>query len=99
MLGMEDWKKQIPQCAGDGETTLTSVLASFKRYTALRANRILGRSGPFWQDESYDHLIRDSEEFEHAVWYILMNPVRARLCDHWQDWPWTYCARWLVGLL
>jgi REP element-mobilizing transposase RayT len=99
MLGMEERKTNISHLASEGEATLTEVMASFKRYTALRANRILGRCGPFWQDESYDHLVRDGEELEHAVRYIIMNPVRAGLCDNWQDWPWTYCAPWLVELL
>lgn len=31
------------------------VLKSLKGYTARQANKLLQRSGPFWQDESFDH--------------------------------------------
>jgi hypothetical protein len=35
------------------------------------ALRILGRpSAPVWQDESYDHLVRDRQEFERIRLYI-----------------------------
>ncbi len=40
---------------------------------------MLGRSGRFWQDESYDHWVRDDEELERIVDYIAANPVKADL--------------------
>jgi putative DNA methylase len=59
---------------------------SLKSYTANRANAILGRSGPFWQRESYDHWIRDVHEFERIVQYVAANPVKAGLCACARDW-------------
>ncbi|HVO99837.1 MAG TPA: transposase [Bryobacteraceae bacterium] len=57
---------------------LSKLMQSLKRYTAREANRTLGLTGhPFWQDESYDHLVRDAEEFARIARYIEMNPVRA----------------------
>jgi hypothetical protein len=36
--------------------------------TARRSNQILKRRGmPFWQDESFDHWIRDRQDFERIV--------------------------------
>ena len=70
---------------------LTYILASLKKYTALRANRVLHRSGAFWQDESYDHVIRDDAELERTIWYLLQNPVSANLVVSWEQWPWNYC--------
>ena len=64
---------------------LKDILHSWKSYTGTQANLVLGRSGRFWQREYYDHAIRDQEEFEHYVWYTLMNPVKAGLCVRWQD--------------
>ena len=58
---------------------LTNILTSLKKYTALRANRLLRRSGAFWQDESYDHVIRDDGELDRTIWYVLQNPVQAGL--------------------
>ncbi len=42
-----------------------------KGSTARSANELLGRAGQrFWQDESYDHWVRDSTEHNRIVRYI-----------------------------
>jgi hypothetical protein len=62
---------------------------SLKRFTAKEGNRMLGLTGqPFWQDESYDRLIRDGE-FERIANYIEMNPVKAGLVSAPEDFPWS----------
>src|SRR5215472_16222763 len=50
-----------------------------KSFTAKQANRRIGATGPFWQPEPYDHLIRDEDDFQHQVEYVLTNPARAGL--------------------
>jgi putative transposase len=70
---------------------LTQILSSVKSYTAHEANKVLHRSGAFWQQETYDHVVRDSDELEALVGYVLSNPVKAHLVSYWQEWPWTYC--------
>lgn len=52
---------------------------SWKRYTAMRINRILGRRGRFWQQDGFDHLVRSEEQFDHLRRYIAGNPTRAGL--------------------
>jgi len=64
-------------------------LGPLKGFTGLTANRILGRSGPFWQGESYDHLVRDSSEFRKISAYIADNPVRAGLAADPERYPWS----------
>ena len=66
-------------------------MQSLKRYTARQANKILGREGAFWQDESYDRMIRDGEEYARIIDYVLENPVKAGLVSKWEEWRWTYC--------
>ena len=69
--------------------TLSAILQSRKRYTARRANLILGRSGEsFWEHESYDHWIRSDEEKARIRRYIRNNPVKARLCRAPEEWQW-----------
>lgn len=70
---------------------LTEILHSLKRHTAREANKTLQRSGTFWQDESYDHFIRDEAELERIVKYVLYNPVKAKLVKEQIDWKWIYC--------
>ena len=55
------------------KVSVARVMQSLKRFTARQANRILGLTGsPFWQDESYDRLVRNGEEFARIARYIEM---------------------------
>ncbi len=64
-------------------------LGPLKGYIAHEANRILGTKGQrFWQDESYDHLVRDGE-FERIRSYIQNNPVKAGIVARPEDFPWS----------
>jgi putative transposase len=38
---------------------------SWKHFTATRINRILRRSGRFWQQDGFDHLVRSEEQFDY----------------------------------
>jgi putative transposase len=69
---------------------LPKLTKSLKGITAKRANTILGLTGTtFWQDESYDHLVRNSPEFERIRNYIEQNPVRAGLVRESSDYRWS----------
>lgn len=70
--------------------SLAQIMHTIKGYTAGRANRLLGRSGAFWQHESYDHVVRDAAELDRIIVYVVNNPVKAGLVSQWSDWPWTY---------
>jgi putative transposase len=73
---------------------LPVVMRWLKGSTARSANRIMGRTGkPFWQYETYDHRIRNSDEFNQTVRYVERNPVRARLALTIEDWPWSSACR------
>ncbi len=72
---------------------LTDSLRLLKGRTARYCNQALGRSGDFWHHESYDHVVRDEQEFERIFRYILNNPVKAQLVSSWENWPYTYVGR------
>ncbi len=46
------------------------------------------RSGHFWQGR-FGCVAMDEAHVSAAVRYILLNPVRARLGDHAEDWRWS----------
>ena len=69
---------------------LTPIMHSLKSYTAHAVNELLGRTGPFWQRESYDHWVRDDAELRRVVEYVVRNPVTAGLAAEPADWPWTW---------
>jgi DNA polymerase III alpha subunit len=56
---------------------LTDILHSWKSFTAKEANKVLGRTGEFWQDESFDHIVRDEQQLEKFSRYIIENPAKA----------------------
>ena len=68
-----------------GTHQLSQILHSWKSFTANAVNKELGRSGPFWLRESYDHLIRDEADFHHHVRYVRENPLAAGFLD----WKWV----------
>ncbi len=70
---------------------LTDTLKRLKGRTARFCNQALGRSGAFWQSESYDHVIRDMHECERVILYVLSNPVKAGLVQRWEDWKFSFC--------
>jgi putative transposase len=44
---------------------------------------------PFWQEESYDRLVRDEQEFERVRSYVENNPVRAGLVRRAEEFQWS----------
>ena len=61
------------------EHKLPDILQSWKSFTAKEANKSLGRSGGFWQDESFDHIVRDEQQLQKFSRYIEENPLKAGL--------------------
>jgi REP element-mobilizing transposase RayT len=71
---------------------VTDILRKLKGSTARECNKLLNRTGPFWQHESYDHLVRNNHELNRIIEYILNNPVKASFCSTPQDWNWNYIS-------
>ena len=65
---------------------LEDIVHSWKSFTAKEANRILNRSGQFWQAEYFDRYIRSGKHYFAAVDYIEKNPVKAGLCHTPEEW-------------
>jgi putative transposase len=65
------------------------ITRKIKGASAHRANQILGRRGPFWQGESYDHWIRCEDALDLAIRYVERNPVNAGFVDSIENWRWS----------
>ena len=76
---------------------LPQLTKSLKGITARRANAMLALTGrPFWQEESYDHVVRHDRESKKIQNYIEGNPVRAGLVRDARDYRWS-SAGWATG--
>jgi len=49
---------------------------SIKSFTAHEINKMLNRNGKVWQNESYDRVIRNEDEFLEILNYIANNPPK-----------------------
>ena len=69
--------------------TLSEIVRSWKGYSAHEVNRLLQRTGTFWQPEPFDHWIRNDTERDLICRYVVFNPVKARLCATPEQWRWS----------
>lgn len=60
-------------------TTCRGQCESWLHYTAWQINKQLGRKGPFWQSEPFDHLVRSANQFVYLRGYIAANGSKANL--------------------
>jgi REP element-mobilizing transposase RayT len=68
---------------------LEAIVAGIKKHTALEINSRLGRTGPFWQEESFDRIIRSGKDLEGTIEYIHRNPVRWGLASRAEEYRWS----------
>ena len=74
---------------------LARIMQWIKGRSARECNQVLGRTGQFWEHESFDHVIRPGK-FRKTLLYVLNNPVKAGMVDEWNDWRWNYCRKELL---
>ncbi len=70
--------------------SLAEIMDSVKGFSAHRVKKKLGRKGRVWQTESFDHVVRSSENLDAKIAYVLENPVRAGLVGEWMQYPWFW---------
>lgn len=58
------------------------VIGDWKRYQG-------GQHDIRWQDNFFDHRIRNAEEYLEKAAYIRRNPVAADLCETPENWQWV----------
>jgi putative transposase len=58
---------------------------------AIGFNRRYGRFGHLFADRFTSRVIGSEEYLYEACTYVLLNPVKAGLCDSVEQWPWSWC--------
>ena len=71
------WREALPE-----------ILHGIKGASARSFNRALCRTGPVWQQESFDHEIRRDESLNEKIEYVANNPVRRGLVQSPSEYPW-----------
>jgi len=70
--------------------SLAEIMDAIKGASAHMVNKTLGRKGRVWQPESFDHVLRSSENLDAKIIYLLENPVRAGLVGEWAEYSWLW---------
>jgi putative transposase len=70
--------------------SLSSILHSIKSYSSKQINKFMKHIGIVWQDERYDRVVRNYQEFRNFWEYIRQNPVKAGLVDIPEDYPFLW---------
>src|SRR5688572_23861082 len=84
---------------------LASIVQGWKSFTA---RWILARNGQLdlripaphrlWMREYWDRYMRDEKHLRNVVDYIHQNPVKAGLCVHAAEWPWSSAGKFTGSL-
>ena len=70
---------------------LPQIMGRVKGRSSYEINRLRGRRGTLWQEESYDRIIRGSRDFEEKFTYILSNAGVAGLVGPLDDYDGFWC--------
>jgi len=63
--------------------SFATIVGDWKRFLATR-------HGIKWQENFFDHRLRNDENLGQKGEYVLQNPLRAGLVKQAQDWPYTW---------
>ncbi|MBA2436708.1 MAG: DEAD/DEAH box helicase [Verrucomicrobiota bacterium] len=80
-----------------GETvffSLREIFHSIKSHTARVINKVAGTTGPVWEEEWFDRLIRSERDLQEKFDYVLRNPSDAGLERGEGRYPWI----WFPGI-
>lgn len=71
------------------DANLAAGMQYLKAQYAIWFNEQLGREGALFERRYFSELV-DSEGHAFELFrYVVLNPVRANLCPHPRDWPWS----------
>jgi REP-associated tyrosine transposase len=70
-------------------TSLEKAVQFMKGGFSYRAKKELGSNMEVWQKGFSDHRIREVDDYALHVSYIRNNPVKERLCEHPEEFPYS----------
>lgn len=70
--------------------TLERAMQLIKGGYSFRAKKQFNWRWTIWHKSFNDRRLRDCSEYVNAREYVLNNPVKARLCEKKEDWPYSF---------
>jgi putative transposase len=65
-------------------------MQEIKSVSAHRINRHTGHLGRIWQEESFDRALRNAEDLDLKIEYMIDNPVRAGIVESATTYRWIW---------
>lgn len=81
--------------ASTPEGNISKCMHHFMRETSIAVAELTGRINHIWGDRYFPSLITNQHHFSHAYKYVLRNPVKAKICQRVEEYPYST----LYGLL
>jgi putative transposase len=75
-------------CSALEAKPLARWLETWKSLSARQLKTSIGIKPPLWQRDYFDRFLRSEDNYSDKWHYVALNPVRKRLCDRPEDWPW-----------
>ena len=91
-LLLQPWPKEFDATNNPIFWSIAELKQSIKSFTAHEINKLQKTSGPVWEKESFDRLIRSESDLAEKFHYILRNPWNAGVAKQNDDYPWIWTA-------
>jgi len=67
---------------------LARWVETWKSLSSRQLKAQLGFKSPLWQRDYFDRFLRAADDYTEKWDYVAINPVRQKLCEKPDDWPW-----------
>src|SRR5205814_973299 len=89
-LLFEPQPKEETEKGGSVFWSLPEILHGIKSSSAHRINKQRGSTGPVWEKESFDRLIRSETDLQEKFLHICRNPWESNVVVSNEDYPWLW---------
>ncbi len=69
---------------------LSKIMNAIKGYSSYKIKNLLGRKEPVWLRGYYEKIARSGKQMTEFYKYITLNPVRAKLVEKYNDYPYLW---------
>jgi ATP-dependent DNA helicase RecG len=87
---LQPWPKEYDANNSPIFWSVAELMQSIKSFTVHEINKLQKASGPVWEKESFDRLIRSDRDLHDKFHYILRNPWDACVAEQNEDYPWIW---------
>jgi RecG-like helicase/REP element-mobilizing transposase RayT len=89
---LQPWPREFDANQNSVFWSVAELMQSIKSFTAHEINKLQKTSGPVWEKESVDRLIRSQSDLAEKFHYMLRNPWDAGVAKQNEDYPWIWTA-------